>query len=100
MSMTKRAPVLLTGHFALAGCHAQSAGPAPVAPYTSGAPAVPAPAVTNARAQSTADSTWCSAPVHSSAEREHGVSGALAALNVEFLKAHAEARAQSCHELE
>ncbi len=38
--------------------------------------------------------------MHSSDEGKHGVSGALAALNVEFLKAHAEARAQACHELE
>ncbi len=57
----------------------------------------PAPSTT---AAPTSEPVWCAAPVRSSAEGKLGVSGALAALNQEFLKAHAAARKEACEKLE
>jgi hypothetical protein len=47
----------------------------------------------------TADA-WCLAPQLQSQEDKHGVVGALADLNTEFLEAHARARTVECHQLE
>ncbi len=45
-------------------------------------------------------STWCAAEPLRSAEAAHGVVGPLAALNTQFLQAHARARARQCADLE
>lgn len=45
-------------------------------------------------------SPWCVAEPLRSAEAEHGVSGPLADLNMQFLQAHARARARQCRDLE
>jgi hypothetical protein len=45
-------------------------------------------------------STWCAAEPLRSVEAAHGVVGPLAALNTQFLQAHARARARQCADLE
>jgi hypothetical protein len=61
------------------------------------APGRPSPEAPTAAA---APGEWCVATELESRESEHGVSGALAALNGRFLEAHARAREDSCRQLE
>ncbi len=79
------APLLLG--FVLA-CSAHLQPPPSASPGVVSKPAAPAA------------SPWCAADVHGTAEAEFGVKAPLSELNMEFLEAHARARALACADLE
>jgi hypothetical protein len=105
---SNRPLVAFCSALALAGCHAEApsrdastvASPpevtVPLAASGASASGTPNPATVPREAPQAAP-VWCAAPVRSSAE---GKLGALAALNQEFLKAHADARKEACDKLE
>jgi hypothetical protein len=82
------APSLFLALAVACGAHtATTPGPATEAPSLPTKPPSPS-------------SSWCVAEPLRSPESQHGVAGPLAEVNIQFLQAHARARASQCTELE